>query len=157
MAFSTTGKIHVIGPVNSIPFQGKVFQKREFVLDVTRYNPTTGEPMVNYINFELVGNHVNDINSFAVGQIVNVTFALAGRKVQKDGQDRYFTNIQAFRIEPHVNQVVQSPQMVTPNAPQPQTAQPANNWQSNGGYIAVPQPQYPQVNYPPTQGGDLPF
>lgn len=104
MALTVIGKIQEIGNIESIPYANKVFQKRTLVLDASRFNPLTGEQYENYPKFEVSGSHVNDLNNFQVGQLVTVTFALNGRKTEKDGQVSYFTNIQAYKIEPYRSQ-----------------------------------------------------
>ena len=100
MAFQISGIIQHIGNTESIPYQDKVFKKRELVLDCSYRNQFTGQiERANYPKFEFTGNHVDDLNDFNMGDIVTVSFSLNGSRSEKDGQVRYFTNVQGYKIE----------------------------------------------------------
>lgn len=100
MAFQISGIIQQIGNTESIPYQDKVFKKRELVLDCSYRNQFTGQiERANYPKFEFTGNHVDDLNGFNMGNIVTVSFSLNGSRSEKDGQVRYFTNVQGYKIE----------------------------------------------------------
>ena len=100
MAFQINGIIQHIGNTVSIPYQDKVFNKRELVLDCSYRNQFTGQiERANYPKFEFTGNHVDDLNDFNIGDIVTVSFSLNGSRSEKDGQVRYFTNVQGYKIE----------------------------------------------------------
>ena len=100
MAFQISGIIQHIGNTESIPYQDKVFKKRELVLDCSYRNQFTGQiEIANYPKFEFTGNHVDDLNGFNMGDIVTVSFSLNGSRSEKDGQVRYFTNVQGYKIE----------------------------------------------------------
>ncbi len=61
MAFQISGIIQHIGNTESIPYQGKVFKKRELVLDCSYRNQFTGQiERTNYPKFEFTGNHVDE-------------------------------------------------------------------------------------------------
>lgn len=100
MAFQISGIIQHIGNTESIPYQDKVFKKRELVLACFYRNQFTGQiERANYPKFEFTGNHVDDLNGFNMGDIVTVSFSLNGSRSEKDGQVRYFTNVQGYKIE----------------------------------------------------------
>lgn len=100
MAFQISGIIQQIGNTESIPYQDKVFKKRELVLDCSYRNQFTGQiERANYPKFEFTGNHVDDLNGFNMGDIVTVSFSLNGSRSEKNGQVRYFTNVQGYKIE----------------------------------------------------------
>lgn len=100
MAFLISGIIQQIGNTESISYQDKVLKKRELVLDCSYRNQFTGQiERTNYPKFEFTGNHVDDLNGFNIGDIVTVSFYLNGSRSEKDGQVRYFTNVQGFKIE----------------------------------------------------------
>ena len=100
MAFQISGIIQHIGNTESIPYQDKVFKKRELVLDCSYRNQFTGQiERANYPKFEFIGSHVEDLNNFNPGEIVTVSFSLNGSRSAKDGQVRYFTNVQGYKIE----------------------------------------------------------
>ena len=99
MAFQISGIIQQIGNTESIPYQDKVFKKRELVLDCSYRNQFTGQiERANYPKFEFTGNHVDDLNGFNTGEIVTVSFSLNGSRSEKDGQVRYFTNVQPTQV-----------------------------------------------------------
>lgn len=100
MAFLINGIILQIGNTESISYQDKVFKKRELVLDCSYRNQFTGQiERANYPKFEFTGKHVDDLNGFNIGDIVTVSFSLNGSRSEKDGQVRYFTNVQGYKIE----------------------------------------------------------
>lgn len=163
MAYTITGKILVIGNIEIIPYHDKVFRKRELVLDASRYNSMTGEQYPNFPKFEVGGNHVDDLNNFREGQLVTVTFAISGRRSDKNGQVGYFTNLQAYKIEPYqrYNSYPQGyNQGAQGNGFQSQTIPPQNN-------VNTQQPTMQVEQFPPAldQNGapinppneDLPF
>lgn len=72
------------------------FQKREFVLEYAS-NPKYPE----LIKFEIVQEKCALLDDFKVGQTIDVEFDLRGRKwTDKQGVDRYFTTLQAWRLNP---------------------------------------------------------
>lgn len=69
-------------------------------MDCSYRNQFTGQiERANYPKFEFTGNHVDDLNDFNMGDIVTVSFSLNGSRSEKDGQVRYFTNVQGYKIE----------------------------------------------------------
>lgn len=132
MAFTISGIIQKIGNTESIPYQDKVFKKRELVLDCSYRNQFTGQiERPNYPKFEFTGMHVDDLNNYQLGDIVTVSFSLNGSRSEKDGQVRYFTNIQGFKIEKYQTRYNNQPQG------EYQGTQATNGTQSN-----TPQPNY---------------
>lgn len=91
----------LIGNVEEIPSKsgGEPFKKRIVVLNCTHSN--FGEVYENYPSFEFSGKHVDDPASFAVGEIVTISFALQGTKYQKSANDpvKYFNTISGYKIE----------------------------------------------------------
>ena len=173
MAFQISGIIQHIGNTESIPYQDKVFKKRELVLDCSYRNQFTGQiERANYPKFEFTGNHVDDLNGFNMGDIVTVSFSLNGSRSEKDGQVRYFTNVQGYKIEKyqsHYNQQQggnQTAQAANGNQPTPtqgacQSAQQAA-MESARNAAAPAAPNFPPAvdeNGNPIQGNndDLPF
>lgn len=96
-----TGRVLLIGNVEEIPSKsgGEPFKKRIVVLNCTHSN--FGEVYENYPSFEFSGKHVDDPASFAVGEIVTISFALQGTKYQKSANDpvKYFNTISGYKIE----------------------------------------------------------
>lgn len=173
MAFLISGIIQQIGNTESIPYQDKVFKKRELVLDCSYRNQFTGQiERANYPKFEFTGNHVDDLNGFNMGDIVTVSFSLNGSRSEKDGQVRYFTNVQGYKIEKYQSRYNQqqggnqTAQAANGNQPKPtqgacQSAQQAA-MESARNAAAPAAPNFPPAvdeNGNPIQGNndDLPF
>lgn len=169
MAFLINGIIQQIGNTESISYQDKVFKKRELVLDCSYRNQFTGQiERANYPKFEFTGKHVDDLNGFNIGDIVTVSFSLNGSRSEKDGQIRYFTNVQGYKIEKYQSRYNQQQGRNQPtqavNGNQPITT--SGNGQSGEQQInnsASPvAPNFPPAvddNGKPIQGNkdDLPF
>lgn len=105
------------------------FTVREFIIEVE--NPRN--PQWNdFILFQLTNNQCSLIDNFNVGDVINVTFDIRGRKWQgPDGRISYFTTLSAWRITPPYS------------APQPGM---------NGGYAQPMQPMgMPQQAQPMQQ------
>lgn len=173
MAFQISGIIQHIGNTESIPYQDKVFKKRELVLDCSYRNQFTGQiERANYPKFEFTGNHVDDLNGFNMGDIVTVSFSLNGSRSEKAGQVRYFTNVQGYKIEKYQSRYNQqqggnqTAQAANGNQPTPtqgacQSAQQAA-MESARNAAAPAAPNFPPAvdeNGNPIQGNndDLPF
>ena len=72
------------------------FRKREFILEYAE-NPQYPE----FLKFELSQEKCDLLNSFNVGQEVNVFFNLKGRKwTDPKGEIKYFNSLQAWRLQP---------------------------------------------------------
>lgn len=170
MAFQISGIIQHIGNTESIPYQDKVFKKRELVLYCSYRNQFTGQiERANYPKFEFTGNHVDDLNGFNMGDIVTVSFSLNGSRSEKDGQVRYFTNVQGYKIEKYQSRYNQqqggnqTAQAANGNQPTPtqgayQSAQQAA-MESARAASASNFPPAVDANGDPIQGNndDLPF
>ena len=97
-AFNPTNKMKITGKLLEIKDTQQVsdtFKKRTFVLEYAE-NPQYPE----YISLELIQDRCDLINGFQVGQEVEVSFNLKGRKwVNPEGETRYFNSLQAWRVE----------------------------------------------------------
>lgn len=70
------------------------FKKREFVLEEKSSQYT------QYINFQLTQDRCSIIDAFEIGQRIEVTFDLRGRKwVNKEGDAKYFNSLDVLKIE----------------------------------------------------------
>ena len=104
MALTITGKIKSIGSIQSIPSKngGSPFEKRELILDTTRFDPYTGErsEYENYPAMEFSGEKCKDLDGYQVGQVVTVSFELQGSFYKdKDGVEKNITRTRAYKIE----------------------------------------------------------
>lgn len=71
------------------------FQKREFVIEYAD-NPQYPE----YVQFEVVQDKCGMLDSYNVGDEVEVYFNLKGRKwTNPQGQVKYFNSLQAWKLE----------------------------------------------------------
>jgi len=71
------------------------FRKRDFVLEMQDGN------YPQHIKFQVTQDRCQLLDTFKVGQQVKVLFNLRGRPFQsKTGETVYFTNLEAWRIEP---------------------------------------------------------
>lgn len=140
MALKMIGKVFSIGVTQSIPSKnGNTFNKRELVLDATRYDGLTGEKGVeNYPMFEFGGERCAELDKFKVGDIVEVSFDLQGSFYTKDGVEKNMTRVRGYRIE-HF----QTRQKTSPTGTSSTHAQPA-------------QPPMPS-DFPPPPESQLPW
>lgn len=155
MANQISGKVLIIDDVISIPTRnGNTFTKRQIVLDTSHYDPMTGQKFENYPAFDFVGNRVNELDNFKVGDLVTISFALNGRPFDKDGKTTYFTSVNGYKIEPYQrpNGSYQQPNGSQTNNPTRPSSQQATNRQNE-------QPFPPQVDDGgvPENEDDLPF
>ena len=86
MSYEVEGKLHKKFDVEK---KSGTFQAREFVLLVEQ------SQYPNYIKFQLVQDRVDIIESIPEGADIKVYFDLRGR----EWQGKYFTNLQAWRVE----------------------------------------------------------
>jgi len=86
MSFELTAVIHKIFPTES---KTDTFQAREFVLKSDGQYP-------QFIKFQLTQDKCDLIENYQEGQQIKVYFDLRGR----EWQEKYFTNLQAWKIEP---------------------------------------------------------
>lgn len=96
------GRIESISPIQQIPTKsGKVMEKRELVLDATRYDPLTGERgFDNFPLLEFSGERCKELDNFQLGEAVTVSYNLEGmRYTDKGGLVKYFTKAIAYKIE----------------------------------------------------------
>jgi hypothetical protein len=74
------------------------FSSREFVVE--KSVDFNGKTITNYIKFQCVQDKTKIIDNISVGDEIKVHFNLRGNKWVKDGRTSYFTNLDAWRIEP---------------------------------------------------------
>lgn len=146
MALEITGKLHEIFDEQQIT---PTFSKREFVVEMTDHSPS-GMTYTNYANFQLVNTSCAIMNNFKVGDEVKVSFNIRGNRWEKDGNVRYITNLNAWRVERVQNEVYNDlpPQEMAAPAQQPMSDSPFGNTPPMGGN---PTPPSPDVE------DDLPF
>ena len=124
-----TGKIYGISSIQTISTKsGTTIQKREIILDTTRFDPYTGErsEFENYPMFEFNGEKCKDLDGFKAGDVATIYFDLQGGFYDAaDGTKKNFTKVRGYKIEARASVQAQPQQQVQPQAaPQPQYQQP---------------------------------
>lgn len=72
------------------------FKKRDFVIEVENEK----DPKWNdFVKFQLTQDNCSKIDACNVGDTINVSFNVRGRKWEKDGKVSYFTNLEGWKIE----------------------------------------------------------
>lgn len=155
MANTIIGTVLEIGRTVQVPTKsGKEFYKRELVLDASTFDTFTGEKRENYPSFNFLQRHVEDLSSLKVGERVEVSFFISGRRYEKDGEIKYFNDVVGFKVEPYTNGS-NSNQSAAPYQPptQPQTNVNSGAYDGQQTQQAAP-PQQPLKD---ANGDDLPF
>lgn len=132
MAYEIIGNVHKIGTTVSVPTKsGNAFQRRSVTLIQRRFDQNTGQEFEpNYPTIDFAQRGCEELDRYKPGDRVKIRFDISGVKYndRSTQEEKYFTTLRGFRIEPYVQQ----------NAPRAQYA-----------------PQPPQ-QYPPQQGGYQP-
>lgn len=139
MSLEVTGRLHAKYPIQQIK---ENFSKREFVIELTDESPS-GMVFTNYASFQLVNALCTSIDQFQEGDVIKVSFNIRGNRWERDGQVRYITNLNAWRVERAgvANSVGAQPQQQPQQSQQPQSFSQPN----------------PDPNFNPNQADDLPF
>jgi hypothetical protein len=109
-SYELSGKLKVVMETQTF---GSGFTKREFVV-------TTEEQYPQEIKFELIKEKTSAVDSYRPGDRVKVSFNLRGNEYN----GKYFTNLQAWRIEAD-NSIGSVPPPLDPMAAMPRAAAPA--------------------------------
>ena len=135
MAFEVIGTLHRLFPTEQ---KSASFQAREFVLEI----PDGNYPQL--VKFQAVQDRCAMLDAFSEGEQLKVSFDLRGR----EWQGKYFTNLNAWRIEKSTGEAVAGG---TTTAPSRQS--------SGGGDENFPSNPFPESKEPPASGNfdDLPF
>ncbi|WP_242919120.1 DUF3127 domain-containing protein [Pontibacter liquoris] len=91
MSFDIQGKLYEAFDEQQVSDK---FKKREFVLEIPDGSYT------QYVKFQLTQDKCSLLDAFKSGDEIKVTFNLTGKPFTKNGTTMYFTNLQAWRVEP---------------------------------------------------------
>lgn len=127
MSYQLTGKIKLINETRQI---SEKFKVREFVVTI---DPDGNYPQ--HIQLQVTNDKCDSLNTFAVGSEVTAHFNLRGYESNKDGNTRYFNNLDVWRLEA-ANSAAQA---------------------DGGAAPVIPENQQPVNVTPPAQDDDLPF
>ena len=130
MALKMIGKVFSIGATQSIASKngGQPFQKREIVLDATRFDGLTGERGYdNFPMFEFGGEKCSELDGFKTGDVVEISFELQGSFYKdKDGVEKNFTRVRAYKIEHYQTKQRPAQQQAAQPIPQQQPPMPSD-------------------------------
>lgn len=85
-----SGKIRVVNPTKQV---SDTFKKREIVV-------TTDEQYPQHISIDFVQDKCSILDSYKAGENVKVSINIRGKEsVNKDGETRYFNQINGWKIE----------------------------------------------------------
>ncbi len=130
MSFEIEGKL--IKKYDTETKGGSSFQAREFVIEIESGN------YPQFVKFQLTQDRCALIDSYTEGNPIKVHFDLCGRA----WQDKYFTNLNAWRLE--------NPAKATASAPAEHTAAAATPPPSSVPSVIAAAPATPNLD-------DLPF
>ena len=143
MSLEITGKLLLKYEVVTV---SEKFKKREFVLELAE--EINGNTYTNYAKMQLVQAKCDIIDRYNEGDMVKVSFNIKGTRYEKDGKVNYFSNLDAWRVEPAT-------------AAQNNNTGNTNNYsQPAPAYSNAPAPNYSQpgnVNSSSEAADDLPF
>ncbi len=145
MSLEVTGKLLV--KYDTLQVSDK-FKKREFVMELAE--EINGNIYTNFAKLQLVQTKCDIIDRYNNGDMIKVSFNIKGNSYvdKKDGQTKYITNLDAWRVEPAgAATATPAPQAQAPSynsAPQPANV--------GGNYSAAP-----SFNQSQQAIDDLPF
>jgi hypothetical protein len=144
MSLEVTGKLLV--KYDTLQVSEK-FKKREFVVELAE--EINGNIYTNFAKLQLVQNKCDIIDRFNNGDVVKVSFNIKGNSYvdKKDGQTKYITNLDAWRVE---NATAAPAGGSAPQAPSYNA--PAANNAGGGNFNSAP-----AYNPSPETIDDLPF
>lgn len=149
MAYKIVGNVYQICATEQRTAKtGSTFCSRSLILIQRRFDSNTGEEYEpNYPQFDFSGNQCSQLDNFKQGDRVQVSFDIAGVKFtdNQTHEEKFFSKLRAFKIEPYISQQQQMP------VQQPMPQQYAQQQMSQ---------QYAQQQYAPPQpngGNKLPF
>lgn len=126
--FEVQGIIHSIGETTEYGNNG--FVKREFVIKLTGEGESDNYP--NHAALELIKDKCGIMDAYNVGDEIKVQFNLSGRLWSPAGkQEKCFTSLQAWKVEPASADTQASPSTVYDNGYSTPSA-------SDGGFDDIP-------------------
>ncbi len=94
MSFEITGKLIQKYPIQTV---NERFRKREFVLEIE--DNVNGNIYTNYAKMQLVEQKCELLDRYNEGDIVKVNFNIKGNRWERDGEVRFITSLDAWRLE----------------------------------------------------------
>ena len=94
MSFEITGKLIQKYPIQTV---NERFRKREFVLELE--DNVNGNIYTNYAKMQLVQQKCELLDRYNEGDIIKVNFNIKGNRWERDGEVRFITSLDAWRLE----------------------------------------------------------
>lgn len=155
MAYEIIGRVYKVGQTEQIATKsGGQLLRRSLILEQHRYDPNTGREFTpNYPCLEFTNQACQQLDRYTKGCMVRVRFDLSGGLYtdKASGEERGFTRLRAFGIEPYTPPQQAQAGNYAPTA-QSVRQQARNDYQRQD----APQGRQQQGNYPPPQGGYAP-
>ena len=95
MSYELTGRL--VAKYETVQ-KSPTFKTREFAVEKTE--DIGGRTITNYVKFQSVQDKTSIIDKINIGDEIKIHFNIKGTKWEKDGKINYFTNLDAWRIEP---------------------------------------------------------
>lgn len=95
MSYELSGKL--VAKFDTVQ-RTETFKVREFAVEKTE--DLGGRTVTNYVKFQCVQDKTFLLDSFNAGDDIKVYFNIKGTRWEKEGKVNFFTNLDAYRIEP---------------------------------------------------------
>ncbi len=95
MSYELSGKL--VAKFDTVQ-RTETFKVREFAVEKTE--EVGARTITNYVKFQCVQEKTFLLDSFNPGDEIKVYFNIKGTRWEKDGKVNFFTNLDAYRIEP---------------------------------------------------------
>lgn len=121
MANTLTGRIYQVKPTETREYNGKTYYERTLVLDATKHDPYTGEPMYpNFPSFQFMGeDRCKELDNYKTRQIVTVSFELQGVKYvdKQTGEEKCFNKVRGYKVALYQNPTQLREESLSPAQP----------------------------------------
>ncbi len=91
------GIVHKVDAPQTREYNGKEYTSQKIYLDTTDYSKE--KVWENYPSFEFSGKTCDELMTINSGDTVTIQFDINGRFYQKNGEERHFNTVRAWKIE----------------------------------------------------------
>ena len=75
------------------------FQTMDFFVDCSEFDRFTGQKYENILKFQVSNSNIDRLDSIKDGDKVKITFRPKGRYYERDGEQRHFQTLEAWKVE----------------------------------------------------------